>query len=136
MEQIENDLVKVILSDDHKIIRDGIRAMLKEEKTIAIVGEAASGDELISLLSRTVADVVLLDINMPGRSGFEVAADLRTQFPEVKILFLSMLDNERYAFKAIESGATGYLVKDAGKDELTSALHLVAKGITYISPSI
>lgn len=136
MEQIDNSVVRVILTDDHKIVRDGIRAMLQGDSAIAIVGEASNGDELVQLLTTTTADVVLLDINMPGKSGFDITCELKLKYPDVKVLILSMLDNERYASKALENGAVGYIIKNVGKEELAFALRLVAKGITYISPSI
>lgn len=132
----ETDKIKLIVTDDHKIIREGIKALLAGDKSIKIVGEAHDSDSLMDLLKREKADIVLLDINMEGKNGIEITAELKEQYPDLKVVILSMLDYENYVSKAIENGARGYLVKNAGKDELSVALRLVASGSTFISPSI
>ncbi|MCC9138630.1 response regulator [Pontibacter silvestris] len=128
--------IKVIITDDHKIIRDGIKAILSGESSVDIVGEASNSKELLELLETTPADVALLDINMPETGGIETTLELKRRYPNLKVLILTMLDHESYVSKAIENGASGYLLKNAGKEELRSALHLVFHGSTYISPSI
>lgn len=128
--------IRLILTDDHKIIREGIKALLASEENITIVGEAHNGSSLIKLLQNTTADVVLLDINMEGKDGIELTADLKHQYPDLKVIILSMLDHKNYVSKAIENGANGYLTKYAGKDELRAAIKLVAAGTIFISPSI
>jgi DNA-binding NarL/FixJ family response regulator len=125
-------MIKVILTDDHKIIRDGVKALLKDEEAIDVVGEASNGDELIRLLDDVAADVVLLDISMPEKDGFETTKYLAKHWPDVKILVLSMLNHERYVRTIMEYGASGYILKTAGKDELRSAIKLVASGTPYI----
>lgn len=136
MGQMNNEPIRVILTDDHKIIRDGIKAMLKDDDSIIVVGEACNGEDLLGLVATTPTDIVLLDLNMPGKSGFEISSELSQNYPDIKVLVLSMLDSDQFAAKAIQHGAKGYLIKNAGKEELCSALHLVSKGITYISPCI
>jgi DNA-binding NarL/FixJ family response regulator len=131
-----SEKIKVILTDDHKIIREGIKALLATEENVTVVGEAYDGDSLLDLLKEIDTDIVLLDINMEGRNGLEITAELKEQHPEVKVIILSMLDNEHYVSKAIENGASGYLVKTAGREEVSVALKLVNAGSTFISPSI
>ncbi|MCC9167295.1 response regulator [Pontibacter harenae] len=131
-----NDKTKVVITDDHKIIRDGIKALLKGESSFDVTGEASNGEELLELLKTEEANVVLLDINMPGKTGTELAGVLKAKYPDLKVLMLSMMDHDSYVSKAIENGANGYLLKNAGKEELVSAIKLVASGASYISPSI
>lgn len=129
-------MIKLILTDDHQIIRDGIKALLKDEQKIQVVGEASDGNELIELLTTTSADVVLLDISMPKRNGFETIRHVRQHYPEVKVLVLSMLTHETYVNRMLEAGASGYVLKNAGKEELSSAIGLVAAGTPYICSEI
>lgn len=129
-------MIKVILVDDHKIIRDGIKSLLKEDHEIQVIGEAANGTELIDLIARLEADVVLMDINMPKMDGFETTKYLKEHHPEIKILVLSMLDHENYITKMFGAGALGYLLKNTGRDELVHAIQLVASGNTYICSDI
>ncbi len=129
-------MVNVILTDDHKIIRDGIKALLHDEENIKVIGEASNGNELIKLLAQQPADVVLMDINMPEMDGFETTRYLKDHFPDVRVLVLSMLDSESYITKIMEAGATGYILKNAGKEELSSAIQLVASGTPYICSDV
>ncbi|WP_114779555.1 response regulator [Botryobacter ruber] len=129
-------MINVILTDDHQIIRDGIKALLSNDPSIAVVGEASNGNELIDLLAVTVPDVVLLDINMPERDGFETARYLKENFPSIKVLVLSMLDSDSCVNKIISSGADGYMLKNAGKEELRCAIQLVASGTPYICSNL
>ncbi|MFT2011267.1 response regulator [Pontibacter sp. 13R65] len=129
-------MINVILTDDHKIIRDGIKALLHNESTISVVGEASNGNELIQMLDDIVPDVVLMDINMPELDGFETTKYLQQHFPEIKVLVLSMLDHENYVNRVIELGASGYILKNSGKEELCAAIRLVASGSLYISSSV
>lgn len=128
-------MVRLILADDHKLIRDGVKALL-DSAQVTVVGEAATGIELVELLRDTPADVVLLDINMPDMDGFEALTAIRAQYPDVKVLVLSMLDHERYVHQMMELGANGYVLKNAGKEELQLAITLVANGTTYISSNV
>lgn len=130
------DAVRVILVDDHTIIRDGIRALLKSSQDIAVIGEAASGKELIAMLPNNEVDVILMDINMPDMDGFETTAYLREKYPHLRILILSMLEQPNYVHKIIEAGASGYLLKNVGRDEMTCALKIVSGGGQYICSTI
>lgn len=129
-------MIDIIITDDHKIVRDGIKALLQDNKVIKVVAEAASGDELISLLSTMHADVVLMDISMPGKDGFETTQYVAEHFPEIKVLALSMLSNDSYVSKMIDLGAHGYILKNAGQDELCCAVQLVAAGNRYICSEV
>lgn len=132
----ENDLIKVILVDDHMIIRDGIKALLRDSDGIRVVGEAGNGKELIDMLPQTAADVILMDINMPQMDGFEATSYLREKFPDVKVLVLSMLDHESYIAKVFDAGANGYLLKNTGREEMVCAIKIVAKGGRYLCSDI
>ncbi|GAB2457761.1 DNA-binding response regulator [Hymenobacter qilianensis] len=125
-------MIRIILIDDHAIIRDGIRSLLREEPGLEVVGEAGSGEELLTTLATTPCDVVVLDLNMPGTDGFATIPQLREQYPEVRILVLSMLDNERYVAQAIGLGASGYALKSTGRAELLYAIKTVAAGRPYL----
>ncbi len=134
MSQI-NKSVKVILVDDHKIIRDGLKAIL-QDGNIEIIGEAENGDQLQKLLETTMPDLVLLDINMPGTNGLELTPLLLERYPDLKILILSMHGNDQYIAQAIECGAMGYVLKSTGKEELLHAIQTAATGQPYVSMDI
>jgi len=107
--------------------------LLQEDSGIEVVGEACNGKELLELLSHTPADVVLMDINMPEMNGFEATEQVVKNFPETRVIALSMLNNLPFVQKILQCGASGYLLKTSGKDELRSAIKLVANGTSYIS---
>ncbi|GEO03171.1 DNA-binding response regulator [Adhaeribacter aerolatus] len=132
----EKELIKVILVDDHTIIRDGIKALLRDNDGVRVVGEASNGKELVNLLPTLEADVILMDINMPEMDGFEATNYLREKFPDVKVLVLSMLDHESYISKVFEAGATGYLLKNTGREEMVCAIKIVANGGRYLCSEI
>jgi DNA-binding NarL/FixJ family response regulator len=128
--------MRVIIADDHRIVREGIRMLLAPETDIDVVGEASNGDDLLDLLETTEVDVVLLDVRMPQKSGLEVLEALQQTDREVQIIVLSMHDDPSYVKRAIELGASGYLLKSVGKDELLRALGVVAGGGSYIQGEI
>ncbi|WP_161888630.1 response regulator transcription factor [Pontibacter russatus] len=128
----EGKLIRVIITDDHKIIREGLKSLLERDPALTVVGEAANGRELLELLESTPANVVLMDINMPEMDGFEATRRVRDQYPDTRVIALSMLNNEPFVQKMMDSGASGYILKTAGREELHSAIKLVASGTTYI----
>jgi len=132
----ENDIIKLIIVDDHTIIRDGIKALMRGNDDIVVVGEASNGKELINLLPDLEADVILMDINMPEMDGFEATGYIREKFPEKKVLVLSMLDHENYINKIFEAGANGYLLKNTGREEMVCGVKIVARGGRYLSSDI
>lgn len=128
--------MRVVIADDHRIVRDGIRWMLSEDASIEIAGEAESGEALLELLSDTPVDIVLLDVRMPGMSGLEALERIRPEFPQVRVIVLSMHDQPAYVRRAIELGASGYLLKNTGRDELVRALETVSDGGTYLQGDV
>lgn len=130
MEEIKH--VRVIITEDHMILRQGLRMLLSEDSEIDVVGEAGNGVELLELLAQTSADVVLMEINMPEMDGFEATTRVVSAFPDTKVIALSMLNSLPYVQKIMQCGPSGYLLKTTGKHELRSAIKLVAGGGTYI----
>jgi two-component system response regulator NreC len=128
--------IKIFLADDHELIRTGIRNLLGSNKDFQIVGESGDGEETIRKVREIKPDVVVIDISMPGMSGIEVTRHLREKFPAVKVLVLTMHENVEYVYQIYKSGAGGYLLKNAGKDEITSAIYAVARGEKFFSPRI
>ncbi|GAB3812862.1 response regulator [Pontibacter rugosus] len=129
-------MIKVIVTEDHIILRQGLRLLLEKNDEIEVIGEASNGKELLEMLERSSVDIVLMDINMPVMDGFEATKKVREQFPDVKVIALSMLDMIPYVQKMLDCGASGYLLKTTGKDELHAAIKLVASGNSYICGSI
>jgi DNA-binding NarL/FixJ family response regulator len=128
--------IRVILADDHALVRAGIRSLLEKLPSVEVVAEAANGREAIDLIKSGAPDVVLMDIAMSGLNGLEAAARVVKDFPGVKIIILSMHANEEYVMQALRVGVAGYLLKDAATAELELALQAVARGETYLSPGI
>jgi len=130
------DTTKVMLVDDHLIVRDGIKALLREDRSINIIGEATCGKDLFSLLESRVPDVVLLDISLPDISGIEISNRLTERYPQIKKLMLSMYTSEDFIFNALQAGANGYLPKNTTRGELLQAIAEVKEGKEYFSKSI
>jgi len=128
--------VRVLLADDHALVRAGIRALLEGLDGVGVVAEAGNGAEVLDLAREHRPDVVLLDISMPGMSGLDASAQLRRELPEVRVVMLSMHANEEYVLQALRAGAVGYLLKDSATAELEIALKAVMQGETYLSPPI
>lgn len=126
--------IRVLLADDHTLIRAGISALLERMEHVEVVGEAVDGRQALKLIQELTPDVVLLDLQMPGLSGFEVLQETTRKFPNVKIVVLSVYDTEEYALRAIKSGAAGYLPKSAASAELELAIHRVIRGEQYLPP--
>jgi DNA-binding NarL/FixJ family response regulator len=124
--------MRIVIADDHRVVREGIRYMLSDETDIEIVGEAETGDELLGIVESEPVDVALLDVRMPGMSGFDVLERLVEIAPQVRVLMLSMHDQPAYVRRAMELGAAGYVLKSAGRDELLTALRVVAEDGTYL----
>lgn len=128
--------LRVLLVEDHALVRAGLRALLKELGGVEIVGEAGDGHEALHLIAELRPDVVLLDISMPALSGLEVAARVAREHPDTKILVLSMHRSEEYVLEALRAGAAGYLLKDADAVQLALALRAVARGDRYLDPAV
>ena len=128
--------VRILLADDHTLVRAGIRALLEKLPGMEVVGEAGDGREVLNLVGTRRPDVVLMDIAMPGLNGLEAAARLAKEFPDVRVIILSMHHDEEYVWRALKSGAAGYLLKKAATAELATALERVARGEIYLSQEI
>ncbi len=127
--------IQILITDDHSVVRKGIRTLLEDEVDMHIVGEASDGDEAIAFLSKTIPDVLLLDITMPRMSGIEVLKVISQQYPTIRTLMFSMHNNPEYIIKAVQHGAAGYLLKDSGHEEILRAVRTVVKGDLYYPPN-
>ncbi|MBN2350826.1 MAG: response regulator transcription factor [Bacteroidales bacterium] len=130
------DKIKVLIADDHKIFRDGIKALLEKVKDIEVVCEAENGDEVLLRLESNEVNVILMDIDMGTTNGFDTAVKVKKQFPDCNILVLSMHGDHNYIIKMLEAGAIGYILKNAGKEELLTAIRSVAGGDSYFSKEV
>ncbi|MFZ1072392.1 MAG: response regulator transcription factor [Verrucomicrobiia bacterium] len=128
--------IRVMLADDHTLVRAGIRALLEKLPGVEVVGEAGDGREVLKLIKLHRPDIVLMDIAMPGLNGLEAAARMAKEFPDVRVIILSMHHNEEYVWQALKAGAAGYLLKKAATAELATALQHVAHGQVYLSQEI
>jgi two-component system invasion response regulator UvrY len=129
-------MIRVLIADDHGIVRSGIRRMLEDHEDIQIVGEAADGYEAIQKARDTTPDVMLLDISMPGMDGLDVTKQLKTIVPKVRILILTVHGEEQYAPRLMRAGAMGYVTKHAAPEDLVEAIHVVHSGGRFISPTL
>ncbi len=127
---------RILLADDHTLMRAGIRSLLEKIPGVEVVGEAADGREAVALVKITSPNMVLMDIAMAGLNGLEATARIRKEFPRVRVIILSMHANEEYVLQTLRAGAAGYLLKDSATAELELAIHAVARGDTYLSPAI
>jgi DNA-binding NarL/FixJ family response regulator len=128
--------IRVLVADDHAVVREGIRHVLEREPGFEVVAEAANGSEVLPLAERHRPDVAVLDISMPGESGIQVAAQLRQRHPEIRILILSMYDNAEYVLESVRAGAHGYILKDTAATELRRAIRAVQNGEAFLSPPV
>ena len=128
--------IRVLLADDHTLIRAGIRALLEKLPGVEVAGEASDGREVIDLIKAHQPDVVLMDISMPGLNGLQALARITRDFPQVRVIILSMHPNDEYVLQALKSGASGYLLKRAATAELSVAIKSVVRGDIYLSQEI
>ncbi|SHQ77997.1 two component LuxR family transcriptional regulator [Mycobacteroides abscessus subsp. abscessus] len=129
-------LIKIILCDDHAVVRMGLKMLLSNHPEMEVVGEASEGNEGIQLAQELKPDVVVMDLSMPhGKDGLSATSELKKLLPNVQILILTMHDDEEYLFRAIQAGASGCILKSAPHDELLGAIKMVAKGDAYLHPS-
>ena len=128
-------MLKILIADDHPIVREGLKQILADEPDMEIVGEAGNGQGVVDFMWHNECDVVLLDISMPGRGGLDVIKELKQERPKLAILILSMHPEDQFAVRALRAGASGYLTKASASDELVKAVRKVSVGGKYISPS-
>lgn len=128
--------IKVLLADDHTLIRDGIRKILSLEPGFRVVGEAGSGYEVVRLAGELSPDVILMDINMPGMNGIEASQQIKKAYPEIEIIALTIHGDEEYVYELVKAGISGYLLKDISADELVSTIRRVFSGESVFNPAI
>ena len=129
-------MIRVLIADDHAIIREGLRQILAASPTIEIAGEASNGQETLERLAREHPHILILDLAMPGRSGIDLIKQIRMEHPRTSILVLSMYKEEQFAVRAIRAGAAGYLTKECAGAELLTAVQRIVGGKLYISPAV
>jgi len=129
-------MIKVFIVDDHEIIREGLKMILKEESDIVVVGEAQNGAQAMDKIRKVDCDIMLLDMNMPGRNGIELLMDLKALRPKIHFLILSIHPEDKFALKTLKSGASGYLCKDTALEELVIAIRKIQSKGRYISSAL
>ena len=125
-------MIRLFLVDDHAVLRHGLRALFEQEAALQVVGEADNGEQLLAQLPATPCDVVLLDLHMPGLDGLATTRRMQAEFPDVRILILSMADHERTVGQVLAAGASGYVLKNVGHDEIVAAVRAVAAGRRFL----
>ncbi|MEE9449808.1 MAG: response regulator transcription factor [Ignavibacteriaceae bacterium] len=129
-------MIKILIADDHAIVREGLKQIVAEEKDMLVAGEAGNTNEMFDILKKEDFAIIILDISMPGRSGLEALKFLRKNYPEVPTLILSMFSEEQYGLRALKAGAAGYLKKVSAPTELVSAIRKIVSGGKYINQSL
>lgn len=129
-------MIRLFVADDHPIVREGLKRLLSEQEDMSVVGEAADGDETLVLIGRTEADVLLVDVSMPGPGVLEIIRRLNAATPRLRILVLSVHSEDQYALRTLRAGAAGYLMKDRTPEELAGAIRKVSRGGRYVSDSL
>jgi len=127
-------MIRVLLADDHAIVRAGLKEILTDTGDIEVAGEAANGQEVLARVSAQDFDVAVLDLSMPGRNGIELIKLVKAEKPKLRILVLSMHSEEQYAVRALKAGASGYLTKESAADQLVAAIRRIAGGGAYVTP--
>ena len=130
------DIIRVMVVDDHTVVRDGVTSMLNRQEDFTVVGEATGGKEAVETARTLRPDVILMDLRMPGMDGVEAMRRIRAEDPRVRFLVLTTFDSDDYIFDAIEAGAKGYLLKDASREELFEAVRTVHRGESLVQPGV
>jgi DNA-binding NarL/FixJ family response regulator len=130
------EIIKIIIADDHPLFRRGLKHALEETSDIEVIGEASNGDSLLSMIKSDNLDMVLLDISMPGKSGLDLLKQLKSEYSKLPILILSVYPEEQYAVRFIKAGASGYLTKESAAEKLAEAIRKIAAGGKYASTAI
>lgn len=133
---MSDDAVRIVIADDHPVVREGMRALLSSQPDFAVVGEGTSGDDAIRLAGDESPDVVLMDLRMPGVDGATATAEITARYPNVRVLVVTTYDTDADILKAVEAGATGYLLKDTPSADLFNAVRAAARGETVLAPTV
>ena len=129
-------MIKILIADDHAIVREGLKQILSQTADMVVVSEASNGQEAIDKLAGNNIDLIVLDISMPGKDGLDVLSEIMSTRPQLPVLILSMYPAEQYAVRVLKAGASGYLTKESAPDELVKAIRQISEGKKYISPSL
>ncbi|MEK3883907.1 response regulator transcription factor [Paenibacillus sp. PL2-23] len=132
----QSNTIKILLADDHQLFREGLKRILNMESDIEVIGECGDGIQVLEFCNHTVPEIVLMDINMPIETGVVTTERLKAMFPDVKVIILSIHDDESYVFETLRKGATGYLLKDMEAEALINAIRSVHHGHSYIHPKV
>lgn len=128
--------VRIVLVEDHKIVREGTRQLLEQDPGLSVVGEAGDGEEAVVLVNTLRPDLVVMDVHLPKLSGVEATRAIKERYPQIHVLILSAYEKDHYIFPLLEAGADGYLLKTASGEELTRAVRKVLQGETVLDPAI
>ncbi len=129
-------MINILIADDHAIVREGLKQIIAEETDMKVTGEASNADEVYTRLTTGKFNIIVLDINMPGKSGLDVLKDIKIQYPDIPVLILSMYGEDQYGIRALKAGASGYLKKVSAPDEFALAIRKIAGGGRYVSASL
>ena len=129
-------MMKILIADDHAVVREGLKQILSETPDMLVADEANDGQEVLDKVSENQYDIVLLDITMPGRSGLDILKQIKNDNPKLPVLMLSVHPEEQYAVRTLKAGASGYLTKGSAPDELIAAIRKISQGKKYVSPSL
>jgi two-component system, NarL family, invasion response regulator UvrY len=129
-------MIRILIADDHAIVRQGLRQIVALEDSMEVVAEAATGDKVLSTIRETAVDVIVLDISMPGRNGLETLKEVKRLYPHIGVVVLSMHPKDQYAVRVIRGGASSYLSKESAVDELVTAIKKASRGEKHITPDI
>jgi len=129
-------MIKILIADDHAIVREGLKRIITETSDMSVTGEASCGQEVLSILPTQQFDLIILDISMPGKSGLEILKQIKTDFPEIPVLILSVHPEDQYAVRVLKAGASGYLTKESASAELIDAIRKVSQGRRYVTQSL
>lgn len=126
--------IKTMIVDDHKVVRDGLKAVFEQGTEIEVIAEAGTAEEAIAILEKVAPDVILMDISLPGINGLKATQQIKKEYPGIKVMILTMLDQEGYVYEAVKAGATGYMLKSASTDDIVDAIVTVNEGKAVIHP--
>ncbi|MFI5211999.1 MAG: response regulator [Ignavibacteria bacterium] len=129
-------MIKIIIADDHAFLREGIKKTIQDELDMKVIGEASNANEVLEIMKDSDADIAIIDISMPGKSGLDILKDLKAMKKKFKVLILSMHPEDRFAIRALKAGAVGYLTKESAPDELVKAIRTVLTGRKYVSKAL
>ncbi len=130
------DKIRIVLADDHTIVRNGLRALLDRQPNFLVVGEASNGREAVEIVEQELPNIVLMDVAMPQLNGIEAATRISAEWPQTAVIILSMYSDETYVLRALKAGARGYLLKDSAESDLIQAIRAVASGKAFFSPAV